>query len=55
VTSKGGVTAAALKAFAETGFKESIQQAIEQSLLRSHELAQQFGSVLTHDGQKDKI
>ncbi len=55
VTSKGGVTAAALKAFAETGFKESIQQAIEQNLLRSHELAQQFGSVLTHDGQKDKV
>lgn len=55
VTSKGGVTAAALKAFSETGFKESIAKAIKENLSRSQELASQFGNALTHDEQKDKV
>ncbi|WP_440617471.1 pyrroline-5-carboxylate reductase [Cysteiniphilum sp. 6C5] len=55
VTSKGGVTAAALKAFSETGFKESIAKAIKENLSRSQELASQFGNALTHNEQKDKV
>ncbi|WP_116963654.1 pyrroline-5-carboxylate reductase [Fastidiosibacter lacustris] len=49
VTSKEGVTAAALKAFDESGFEKSIKFAIQKNLERSHELSQQFGAALTHE------
>ncbi|WP_119344526.1 pyrroline-5-carboxylate reductase [Facilibium subflavum] len=48
VTSKGGVTAAALKAFEDSGFKEAIDAAISANLARSSSLSKMFDKALAY-------
>jgi pyrroline-5-carboxylate reductase len=45
VTSKGGTTEAALRAFASADLSGIVARALESATLRSRELASQFGNM----------
>lgn len=50
VTSKKGVTAAAMTVFEAQGFHQMIEDAVQTNIIRSEEIARLFEKALTHQG-----